>query len=75
MIVDFSDPGSAVGIFPGGQSGDPRSLHYDDLIDDWARGEYVSLLFYPSHEEFPAEQIEERLKLLPPLPHVESTIP
>ena len=28
-----------------GQSGDPRSRHYDDMAPLWARGEYVPLLY------------------------------
>lgn len=43
MIVDFSDMSSSVGVYPGGQSEDPASPHYDDLMKLWAKGEYVPL--------------------------------
>lgn len=43
MIVEMSDPPKAFGVYPGGQSGNPGSRHYDELIDIWARGDYLSL--------------------------------
>lgn len=75
MVVDFSDLGGAVGIFPGGQSGNPQTPHYDDLIDIWARDEYISPPFYATAEEFPAEQIKRRLILSPPPADAELTTP
>ena len=45
MIVEMSSPPSALGIYPGGQSGNPGSRYYDNFIDDWAKGEYHSLHF------------------------------
>lgn len=44
MIVDLADPSRSVGVYPGGQSEDPRSPHYEDLMPLWARGDYVALL-------------------------------
>ena len=75
MVVDLSDIGRTVGVFPGGQSGDPQSPHYDDMIDLWVRDEYVSLPFHAAPELFPPEQIEARLMLSPPQPHEESMTP
>lgn len=43
MIVEMSDPPQALGVYPGGQSGNPGSKYYDHLIDIWAKGEYLSL--------------------------------
>jgi penicillin amidase len=45
MIVEMTSPPTALGIYPGGQSGNPGSKYYDDFIDDWAAGKYYSLLF------------------------------
>ena len=45
MIVEMSSPPSALGIYPGGQSGNPGSKYYDNFIDDWAVGEYLNLLY------------------------------
>lgn len=44
MIVEMSSPPKALGIYPGGQSGNPGSRYYDNFIDKWAAGEYIDLL-------------------------------
>ena len=33
----------AIGIYPGGQSGDPNSENYDNYINKWNKGEYLDL--------------------------------
>lgn len=43
MIVEMGDGGSAFGVYPGGQSGNPGSKYYDNLIKKWANGEYVDV--------------------------------
>ncbi|MDO5969163.1 penicillin acylase family protein [Flavivirga aquimarina] len=45
MIVEMSSPPKAIGIYPGGQSGNPGSKYYDNFIDQWAAGEYFNVLF------------------------------
>lgn len=45
MIVEMSSPPKALGIYPGGQSGNPGSTYYDNMIDDWAAGRYYQLQF------------------------------
>ena len=45
MIVEMTEPPTALGIYPGGQSGNPGSQYYDNFIDDWAAGQYHSLHF------------------------------
>jgi penicillin amidase len=45
MIVEMTSPPTGLGIYPGGQSGNPGSKYYDNFIDDWAAGEYNKLLF------------------------------
>lgn len=45
MIVEMSTPPKAWGIYPGGQSGNPGSKYYDDLVDKWAEGDYLELNF------------------------------
>ncbi|SFC08254.1 penicillin amidase [Parapedobacter composti] len=35
----------AYGVYPGGQSGNPGSRYYDNMIDRWAEGELDTLLF------------------------------
>lgn len=43
MIIEMGSPIKAVGIYPGGQSGNPGSKYYDSFIDTWAKGEYYDL--------------------------------
>ena len=43
MIVEMGDGGEAFGIYPGGQSGNPGSKYYDNLLKKWANGEYVDV--------------------------------
>ena len=50
MIVEMSSPPKALGIYPGGQSGNPGSRYYVDFIDKWAAGEYLNLLFMQKSE-------------------------
>ncbi|MBT8375489.1 MAG: penicillin acylase family protein, partial [Bacteroidia bacterium] len=45
MIVELTSPPTALGIYPGGQSGNPGSKYYDNFIDDWSKGNYYNLLF------------------------------
>ncbi|MDZ4765212.1 MAG: penicillin acylase family protein [Chloroflexota bacterium] len=40
MIADFSDLGASWFVNSTGQSGDPRSPHYNDLMALWMRGAY-----------------------------------
>ncbi|MDY2588128.1 penicillin acylase family protein [Winogradskyella aquimaris] len=50
MIVEMSSPPTAIGIYPGGQSGNPGSKYYDNFIDDWAAGKYHHLYFMQSNK-------------------------
>ncbi|ELR70578.1 penicillin acylase II [Fulvivirga imtechensis AK7] len=50
LIVEMSSPPRAWGIYPGGQSGNPGSIWYDNLIDLWRDGKYIPLLFMPDKE-------------------------
>jgi penicillin amidase len=65
MVVDFSDLGHSFGMYPGGQSEDPTSPHYDDQMKPWAEGRYLPLCFYPSPQAFQAGQVESVLVLEP----------
>jgi penicillin amidase len=44
MVVQLSNPPQAWGIYPGGQSGNPGSPLYDNMIDMWRDGEYIPLV-------------------------------
>jgi penicillin amidase len=45
IVVDVGDWDKSVWINAPGQSGDPRSPHYADLVAPWAKGEYVPMLY------------------------------
>lgn len=45
MVVEVGSPMRAWGIYPGGQSGNPGSYYYDNMINDWARGRHYPLVF------------------------------
>lgn len=51
MIVELSDRVRGLGVYPGGQSGNPGSRWYDNMVDTWAKGEYYNLLFLSSLNE------------------------
>ena len=40
MIIELADKINAHVVYPGGQSGNPASRHYDDMVDDWVSGKY-----------------------------------
>ncbi|NQV15462.1 penicillin acylase family protein [bacterium] len=45
MIVELGDSLKAKGIYPGGQSGNPGSVYYDNAVDDWVAGNYYKIYF------------------------------
>ncbi len=51
MVVALGPEVQAWGIYPGGQSGNPGSLNYDDFIDSWMKGELAELLFLKSEDQ------------------------
>jgi penicillin amidase len=51
MIVELGEKVRALGVYPGGQSGNPGSRWYDNMAETWAKGEYYDLLLLGSAEE------------------------
>jgi len=45
MIVEMGDKPKGYGVYPGGQSGNPGSIHYDDMVSTWEQGKYNELFF------------------------------
>jgi len=43
MAVSLTQPPVAYGVYPGGQSGNPGSIHYDDFLPHWGKGGYFPL--------------------------------
>lgn len=56
MIVQLSDTTVAYGVYPGGQSGNPGSPFYDNMVDNWANGKYFRLWMMKAEE-----QIDKRI--------------
>ncbi|MCY7411027.1 MAG: penicillin acylase family protein, partial [Chitinophagales bacterium] len=51
MIVELGKEPKAYGLYPGGQSGNPGSPFYDNMIEPWSKGEQKELLILHSAEE------------------------
>ncbi len=51
MVVELGEKPKAYGVYPGGQSGNPLSPYYDNMIEDWANGNYneIELIKDESH--------------------------
>ncbi|MGB3586239.1 MAG: penicillin acylase family protein [Tunicatimonas sp.] len=53
MVVELGESIKAWGVYPGGQSGNPGSYFYTNMVDTWAKGEYYSMKFYQYPEDNP----------------------
>lgn len=51
MIVELGARPKAVGIYPGGQSGNMGSPYYNNFINDWNQGKYYQLNFFMTQQE------------------------
>lgn len=45
MVVELGIKINAYGIYPGGQSENPGSYYYKNMLEKWAKGEHYKLLF------------------------------
>lgn len=45
MVVELGNEIKGYGVYPGGQSGNPASPYYDNMVDQWVNGEYNELWF------------------------------
>ncbi|PUZ30120.1 penicillin amidase [Chitinophaga costaii] len=54
MVVELTAQTEAYGIYPGGQSGNPGSPYYDNMVSDWVQGRYYPLhVFDGAHSDDP----------------------
>ena len=51
MIVSLGKNVKAYGVYPGGESGNPGSFYYDDMINTWGGGKLNELLYLQSKTE------------------------
>jgi penicillin amidase len=66
MIVDLAHPHHSLGVYPGGQSGDPQNPHYDDQIAVWAAGRYLPLDSMSDSQKLPPETLKNKLRFVGP---------
>ncbi|MCB9290823.1 MAG: penicillin acylase family protein [Lewinellaceae bacterium] len=61
MIVELGDPVQAYGVYPGGQSGNPGSPYYQNMVRQWAAGEYneLFLMYGPGDQRQPVRLVAE----------------
>lgn len=60
MVVEVGEKMNAFGVYPGGQSGNPASPYYDNMIDTWVNEDYYPLLFLKNPEEAGTKQLFEQ---------------
>ncbi|MBE3556358.1 MAG: penicillin acylase family protein [Firmicutes bacterium] len=65
MIADLSHLDRSVGIYPGGESGDPASPHYADQLPLWQRYQYKRLYFPARPQDASGGWVSESVRLLP----------
>ncbi|MGB4776627.1 MAG: penicillin acylase family protein [Daejeonella sp.] len=51
MIVALGKEVKAYGVYPGGESGNPGSFYYDDMVDSWSGGKLNELVYLKSKGE------------------------
>jgi penicillin amidase len=64
MVVALGPQVRAYGIYPGGQSGNPGSFYYDNLVETWRQGRLNEVLYLKSLRD-PAAAGLARLILRP----------
>ncbi|TLZ72009.1 MAG: penicillin acylase family protein [Methanobacteriota archaeon] len=62
MVVTLGTPEDSTTVYPGGQSGNPVSPHYDDQLQLWLRREYKDIEF-PTSAALPTGHLESTLIL------------
>ncbi len=65
QIIDFSNLNNSLAIYPGGQSGDPLSVHYSDYITPYMNGQYHAFSGFYQASDIPSTYIESTITLLP----------
>jgi acyl-homoserine lactone acylase PvdQ len=73
-VVDLAALGESVGIYPGGQAGNPADPSAADQLPLWARGEYAPLWFAARAGELPASGVRLRFLLHPAPPTVDAQV-
>lgn len=51
MVVSLEDKVKAHAVYPGGQSGNPASKFYKNMVETWTKGQYYALDIHANAEE------------------------
>jgi len=62
MVIELGKNPKGHGVYPGGQSGNPGSKFYDNMIDTWAIGQLYDLLYMQTPDD-ESGKIISRLKI------------
>jgi penicillin amidase len=62
LVIDLANPSRSISIHAPGQSGQPGSRHYDDLLPRWLRGAYHPMLWTRAEVE---ANLESEARLIP----------
>jgi penicillin amidase len=62
MVIELGKTPKGHGVYPGGQSGNPGSKFYDNMVDTWANGKLYDL-FYMQTANDKSGTIISRLKI------------
>ena len=62
MVIELGKTPKGHGVYPGGQSGNPGSKFYDNMIDTWANGKLYDL-FYMQSPDDKSGTVISRLKI------------
>jgi penicillin G amidase len=65
MVVEAGPDMRGMGIYPGGQSGNPGSYYYDNQVDDWKNGKLFPLFFTSGPGQGDRSRIKQTIKLQP----------
>lgn len=65
MVVELGPEVRAWGIYPGGQSGNPLSVHYKDRLERWSAGTLDTLRFPRRPQDLPGTLVSATLTLTP----------
>ena len=65
FVVEMGPEVRAWGTYPGGQSGNPASLRYDDRLEQWRKGELSPLRVPMAPDSLAPGQTRSRLTLTP----------
>lgn len=65
MIIELRRPIRAIGVYAGGQSGNPGSIDYGRFVETWAQGEYYDLHFIPLDGDLPSPEFHHQWTFTP----------